>query len=174
MRPMSILLLLTSTALTGCVGVAIEGVRMAAAASARSQNMDAALAGDAEAQYRVGMSYCCMPRNDAASFFDNRKATDFLCRAARQKHAAAAYELGKIHAGDTVTGLRLIRRAATWVAGDGVDDKVVAYYWFNRAADWGRTDARHAADQLGAQDISRFTSPATTPCTIDEVQGPAR
>ena len=50
-----------------------------------------------------------------------------------------------------------------------MDEKVIAYYWFDRSAEWGQPEARRAADKLGAQDISRFTSPATALCTIDEV-----
>lgn len=174
MKPVSCLLLLSSLAFTGCAGVAIEGARMTGDAAVRNQHMPAALTGDAEAQYKVGKSYCCSPRHDADAFYDNRKATDFLCRAARQSHAAAAYELGKIHSGNTVQGLRLIRRAATLVAGETMDEKTLAYYWYDRAADWGLAEARSAADQLGAQDISRFGSPAATPCTIDEVYGALR
>jgi TPR repeat protein len=174
MKFLSCLLLLASVMLTGCVGVAVEGARMSSDSAVRDQHTAAALAGDAEAQYKVGKSYCCAPRNDTDAFYDNRKATDFLCRAARQHHAGAAYELGKIHSGDTVQGLRLVRRAATLVVGDSVDEKAVAHYWFDRAADWGQADARSAADKLGAQDTSRFTDVATAPCTIDEVYGPAR
>ncbi|MBX3607632.1 MAG: hypothetical protein KF788_20295 [Piscinibacter sp.] len=168
------LLLFIVVALTGCVGVAVEGARMSSDAAVRDQHMAAAVAGDAEAQFKVGKSYCCAPRNDGDAFYDNRKATDFLCRAARQRHAGAAFELGKIHSGDTVRGVRLIRRAATLVVGDAVDEKVIAYYWFDRAAAWGEPEARRSADKLGAQDIKRFTDPATTPCTIDEVHGAAR
>lgn len=165
------LLLITSFTLTGCVGVTLEGARMTGAAATRDQHMAAAQQGDAEAQFKVGKSYCCTPRHGTDAFYDNRKAVDFLCRAARQHHAGAAYELGRIHAGDRIHGLRLIRRAATAVVGDSAEDKAVAYYWFDRAANWGEADGRREADKLGAQDISRFGDPATTPCTLDEVYG---
>lgn len=170
----SLLLLSTTAAMSGCAGVAIESARMTAAASTRNQHMAAALAGDAEAQYRVGKSYCCAPRQDADAFYDTRKATDFLCLAARQQHAAAAYEIGKIHSGDTVQGLRLIRRAATLVVGDAQEEQVVAFYWLDRAAAWGHADARRAADGMGLKAAPPFSDPATTPCTIDEVYGPER
>ena len=133
--------------------------------------MKAALAGNPEAQYKVGKSYCCAPRNDVDSFYNNRKATEFLCQAARQNHAQAAYELGKIYSGDTIDGLRLLRRAATVVRGDNVTNKSIAYYWFKQAEINGHTEATKELEALGDQDITKFNNPTSAPCTLDEILG---
>lgn len=157
--------------LTGCVGVALESAQITKATAIRSEYMEAALAGNPDAQYKVGKSYCCAPRNDVDAFYNNRKATEFLCKAARQHHAKAAFALGKIYSGDTIEGIRLLRRAATAVRGDDLEKKVIAYYWFNQAAINGYSAAEEKMEILGVQDISQFTSPVTAPCTITEVFG---
>ncbi|UTW03724.1 sel1 repeat family protein [Amphritea atlantica] len=157
--------------LFGCAGAVVESARMTNDAVTRDNYLSAALEGDAEAQYLVGKSFCCAPSNDAESFYNNRKATDFLCRAARQKYPAAAFEVAKIHSGDTVEGVRLLRRTANFVRGDNLDNKVIAYYWYSQAAQHGYAEAADLLNQLEKQDTSQFSSPMTAPCTIDEVYG---
>jgi TPR repeat protein len=137
----------------------------------RDKYMDAALSGDAEAQYRVGLAYCCAPRNNVDAFYNNRKATEFLCLAARQSHPDAAFELGNFHSGDRVDGVRWIRRTANLIRGDGLENRPVAYYWYSQAKSHGNTDAAQRMQELGVQDITRFSTPITTPCTVDEVYG---
>lgn len=114
---------------------------------------------------------CCAPRNDVDGFYNNRKSIEFLCRAARQDHAQAAYELGKIYSGDIIDGLRLLRRAATAIRGDDLSNKTIAYYWFNQARLNGSSKAIKEMKELGTQDISNFVHPATAPCTLAEVVG---
>ena len=156
---------------TGCVGVTMESVHITHDTTVRDQHMAAAMAGDAEAQFIVGKSYCCAPKNNVDAFYNNRKATEFLCKAARQHHAGAAFALGKIYTDDTIDGVRWIRRAATAIRGDDLENKVIAYYWFNQAKLYGKADAADEMNELGAQDISQFMDPATTPCTLAEVFG---
>ncbi len=163
--------LMFSAVLTGCAGAVVESARMANDAAARDNYLAAALAGDAEAQYQVGKSYCCAPSNDADSFYNNRKATEFLCQAARQNHPAAAFEIAKIHSGDTVDGVRLLRRTANLVRGDGLNNRAVAYYWYKQAASHNHSEAVDLLDSLEIQDISHLTSPIKAPCTLDEVHG---
>lgn len=158
-------------ALTGCAGAVVESARMNNDGLLRDKHMEAALADDSEAQYLVGKSYCCAPRNDAEGFYNNRKATEFLCQVARQNHAAAAFEIARIHSGDTIDGVRLLRRAATLMRGEGVDNRVIAYYWYSRAAQLNSAEAVEVLRKLEKQQISQFDSPLTTPCTIDEVYG---
>ena len=157
--------------LTGCVGTVMEGAHITNDTTTRDKYMTAALAGDTDAQYRVGKSYCCAPKNDVDAFYNNRKATEFLCKAARKHHAKAAFELGKIYSDDTIDGVRLIRRAVTAVRGDNLESRTVAYYWFDQANLYGHPDALDAMNDLGIQDISTFTDPETTPCTLSEVFG---
>lgn len=170
LRLSTVLVILTGV-LTACAGVVMEGAHITHDTSVRNNNMQAALDGDPEAQYRVGKSYCCAPRNEADAFYNNRKAIEFLCRAARQHHALAAFELGKIYAGDTIEGLRLLRRAATQLRGDDFSNTSLAYYWFKQSQLNGYTEASQAMDALGPQDISHFLSPESTPCTLTEVLG---
>jgi len=165
------ILLLTIFCISGCVGVAMEGVHITNDTAIRDQYMAAAMAGDTEAQYQVGKSYCCAPKNNVDAFYNNRKATEFLCKAARKHHPGAAFELGKIYTDDTIDGLRLLRRAATAARGDDLENKVIAFYWFNQANLYGHADAMAEMNNLGLQDISRFNDPMTTPCTLTEVFG---
>ncbi|MGH1460520.1 MAG: hypothetical protein ACRBB6_00630 [Neptuniibacter sp.] len=155
--------------LSGCAGAVLESARMSDDALTRDKYLSAALSGDPESQYQVGKSYCCAPRNDSDSFYNNRKATEFLCQAARHNHPAAAFEVARIHSGDTVDGLRLLRRTANLVRGEELDNRLIAYYWYTQAANNGYAEAENTLNQLEKQDISQFVSPATTPCTLDEV-----
>jgi len=157
--------------LNGCVATALEGANIAKDEAKRSKNMAAAEAGDAAAQYAVGKSYCCSPKNQTHGIYDNNKATEYLCKAARQNYAPAAYMLGNIYSGDTVSGLRLLRRVANAVAGDKLDNKAIAYYWYTQAASQNDKDAVKKIAGLDKQNISAFSSPAKTPCTLTEVYG---
>ncbi len=159
--------------ISGCVSTAMEGANIAKDETVRSNNMAAANAGDAEAQYKVGKSYCCSPKNSTHAVYDNNKATEYLCLAARQNYAPAAYKLGNIYSGDTVSGLRLLRRAANAVSGDHLTNKTIAYYWYQQAALNNSEDAKKKLSKLDKQDTSGLTSPATAPCTLKEVYGEA-
>jgi len=168
------LLLFAIFCVSGCVGVALEGAHITHDTSKRDQYMSAAMAGDPEAQYIVGRSYCCAPKNNIDAFYNNHKATEYLCKAARQHHAGAAFELGKIYIDDTIDGVRWIRRAATAIRGDDLENKVIAYYWFSQANLYGHPEALQQMSELGVQDIARFTDPSTTPCTLTEVFGASK
>lgn len=157
--------------LSGCVGTTLESGRMTSDKITRDEYMDQAVEGDAEAQYRVGLSYCCAPRSDADLFYNNREATLFLCRAARQNHAEAALQLGNFHSGNRVRGVRWIRRVANLIRGDNLENPTIAYYWYHQALQNGISDARNLMESLGKQDISQYRDSASTPCTIDEVYG---
>lgn len=95
-------------ALQGCAGVAISSGTYAVKASGREALLEAAEAGDAQAQYELGKSWCCMGPG-----FDTETATRWLCRAAVQGHGAALYELGRIYDGDVsrtpAPGQKLVR-----------------------------------------------------------------
>lgn len=160
--------------LSGCVGVALEGVGVAKDEYNRHDNMEAADAGDAEAQYKVGKSYCCQLQDKTTAIYDNDKATEYLCMSARQDYAPAALEMGNIYSGDVVSGLRLLRRAANLVRSHQFDDEQIAYYWYQQAAANGNADAQKALKKLDEQDISEFSDPATTPCTLEEVFGKSK
>lgn len=165
------LIAVTAMVLSGCVGTTLEGGRMTSDKLIRDEYMPRALEGDPEAQYRVGLSYCCAPRSDAELFYDNREATRFLCSAARQNHAEAALQLGNFHSGQRVRGVRWIRRVVNLIRGDNLKNTTIAYYWYNQSLENGITDARQAMEDLGRQDISQYSDPVSTPCTVYEVYG---
>lgn len=151
-----LLALLLST--TGCVGVAINGATIAAKATPRAELEEKALHGDAEAQYELGLSHCCMGVG-----FSTQTATEWLCRAAAQDHPGAMYELGRIYLGEvsrTPAPLQKVARLATARRSNSH-----AYYWLNAAAESGHQRAnqklaaldstlsaqeRHAAESFNA------------------------
>jgi TPR repeat protein len=81
-------------------------------AELRQDTVTQAMAGDADAQYRLGYDLCC-GQGDARGKYDVALATQWLCRAAHQNNARAQYRLGMIYAGNLVeSGLtaRLLRQ----------------------------------------------------------------
>ena len=81
--------------LQGCAGAAISSSTYALKASGRDALREPATRGDPEAQYELGKSWCCMGPG-----FDTQTATEWLCRAARQGHPDALFELGRIYDGE--------------------------------------------------------------------------
>jgi TPR repeat protein len=132
--------------LAGCVGAATEGANMAKDKVVAKSNMDAAKAGDAEAQYKVGKALCCS-LNEGEGFYNTPESVSWLCKAAAQKHGPAAQKLGEIYAGDVITGVRLMRRVAQTVAGT-TTRPAIAYAWLRRAETLGVADARKSATDL--------------------------
>ncbi len=149
MRLLHLLAFGSALGLAGCIGAALEGANMTKDEVVRASNKEAAQSGDAEAQYKVGNSYCCAP-GDGGAVYDNQKATEWFCRAAYQDHAASQWELGKIYSGDLVDGVRIIRRAATMVAGAGKDrtNRSLSLMWFELAAQNGNERAPKEASRL--------------------------
>lgn len=79
--------------------------------------------GDAEAQFKLGMTYCCgfdQTRNDVT-------ARIWLCRAALQGNAQAQYQLGRFYD----------MHAVKWRPRTGTQDIIQAYVWYSLAADQG-------------------------------------
>lgn len=132
--------------LGGCVGAIAEGANIAKDKATISANYDAARAGNAEAQYKVGDALCCSI-NAAEGFYDTPRAVAWLCRAAGQNYGPAANKLGEIYAGDIVSGARVARRIGNKLAGVSTN-QAIAYAWFSRASTLGVADARKAAADL--------------------------
>lgn len=82
-----------------------------------------AVAGDATAQYDLGMLYL---RGDRVSH-DPRAAADWFERAAKQGHAPAQFNLGVLH--ETGTGAPI--------------DLTMAYFWYQSAAEQNHSRALH-------------------------------
>ncbi len=133
-------------ALGGCVGAVSEGANIAKDKAVIASNMDAARAGNAEAQYKVGDAFCCSV-TEGEGFYDTPRAVAWLCRAAAQNYGPAAARLGEIYAGDVVSGARVLRRVGQKFAGTSTN-QTIAYGWSARAASLGVADARKEADKL--------------------------
>lgn len=161
-------------ALTGCVGVAAEGANIVRDRAIVAEYTEAAQAGDAEAQYRVGDALCCSV-NEGQGFYDTRLSVAWLCRSAEQGYGPAALKLGEIYSGDVVSGVRVMRRVAQRVAGSSTNP-AVAYAWFARAGALGVAEAAEPAASLW-EDLSEDQRAAATalvtggdlPCEWDEV-----
>lgn len=137
---------LASVLLAGCVGAATEGINIARDKRIVSSNIEAARAGDAEAQYKVGDALCCSV-NEGSGFYNTPQSVQWLCKAAAQNHGKAAMKLGEIYEGDVVSGVRVLRRVAQRVAGSSTDP-AVAYAWFRRAEALGVDDAKTSAQEV--------------------------
>lgn len=151
-------LLAAANVLQGCAGAAISSGTYAVKASAREGLSEPAAQGDAEAQYRLGKSWCCMGPG-----FDTQTATEWLCRAAKQGHPEALFELGRIYDGEISRTpapgqkiMRLIRAKASpphalaffgLAANAGHEDAPARLKDLEQVMD---ADARHRADALRA------------------------
>jgi TPR repeat protein len=134
-------------ALAGCAGVVTESANIAKDKIMVERNIDRARAGDAEAQFKVGSSLCCSLMEDRASFYDTDQSVTWLCMAARQAHAPAMLKLGKIFSGDTVDGVRVMRRVTSAAVGSS-QNLPAAYAWTRMSADRGNRDAASLADSV--------------------------
>ena len=135
--------------LAGCVGAVTEGANIAKDKVGVSNNIAAAQAGNAEAQYKVGKALCCS-LNEGEGFYDTPKSVGWLCRAAAQRHGPAALKLGEIYSGDTISGARVLRRVAAGVAGS-TTNMTVAYAWLRRADSLNVVEARGPANEIWAE-----------------------
>ncbi len=133
-------------ALAGCAGAAIEGANIARDKVIVANNIDAARAGNAVAQYKVGEALCCS-LNEGTGFYNTPQSVDWLCQSAAQNNTDAAFKLGQIYSGDTVDGVRVIRRVGAAVAGASTDIPV-AYSWFRHAEAGGNKDAAKISDEM--------------------------
>jgi TPR repeat protein len=161
--------------LSGCVGLAVKGAMTASDQATIAANEDAANHGDPAAQYKVGRAHCCSV-GPVDPLHDSRKATLWLCRAARRDYAPAQYLLGRIYSGHPVAGLDPQQQAKLTLAGAPVN-RPVAMLWLARAAASGDKDAADAGVKLQAQMSSqeRATSEGyakdwpSAPCDYDAV-----
>lgn len=174
-----ILVLIVSGAISGCAGVALEGANIAKDKAEAEANMAAAQAGNAEAQYKVGKSLCCAIDEGAPSFYNTEQAVAWLCKSAAQNYSPAALKLGDIYSGNTVSGFRVMRRAAEKVAQPRTNPPV-AYAWLQRASALGNADAAGPAAKVWqtmapaqqAQATAISNGKAPLPCEWNKVMGP--
>lgn len=154
--------------LAGCAAVAIEGAKGGLNQKTRVDYTSAADAGDPEAQFKVGKSYCCSVEGVDKGYYNTQTATDYLCKAARQGHADAAFMLGEIHSGKRSQGASAIRKLGYAAVPENQVDKRLAYYWYTVAAQGQNADAVKVLEKLPAHDLTNFGKPNNTPCTVQE------
>ena len=172
--------LIAATTLAGCAGVALEGANIAKDKAEAQANMSAAQAGDAEAQYKVGKSLCCAVDEGGPSFYNTQEAVAWLCKSAAQNYSPAALKLGEIYAGNLVSGLRVMRRAAEKVVQPRTNLSV-SYAWLQRATALGNADAagpaadvwRKVTPAQQAQATALSSGKAPLACEWTQVMGPA-
>lgn len=131
-------------ALSGCVSAAVGGTTYAVKASQRGGLQPAAEAGDAQAQYQLGLAHCCMGIG-----FSAQTATEWLCKSAAQGYPLAQYELGRIYAGDIARtrGLGRQVRETLLVRSEPVSSLV----WFTLAASGGSEQAAEKLERAEAR-----------------------
>lgn len=151
--------------LSGCVGIAIQGADKVTDRFHYNKHIEAATAGDPEAQYAVGVARCC-----------DEEAIEWFCRAAHQGESVAMLRLGQIYLGDTANGFGVVARIVSLGDSDLLD-RPQAYYWFQKAAEFGQPDGVNAANELAlnaaeaAEAEAYLTGRAAPDC--DTVSGPA-
>jgi TPR repeat protein len=175
-----IVVLGVAVAVVGCAGAALEGANIAKDKAEAEANMSAAEAGNAEAQYKVGKSLCCSIDEGGPSFYNTEQAVAWLCKSAAQNYSPAALKLGDIYSGNTVSGMRVMRRAAEKVIQPRTNPPV-AYAWLQRAQALGNADAAEPAAKVWqamtpaqqAEASALGSSKAALPCEWAQVMGPA-
>lgn len=140
------LIVFSCMALVGCAAPAIEVASVARDRIVYQNNIAAAEAGNAEAQYQVGNALCCSATS-GQPFYDTEQAKEWLCRSAEQGHAPAMMRLGRIYNGELTDGVRAMRRAINASSGNA-ESLPLAWAWFSFAADAGATDGSSRASSL--------------------------
>jgi len=135
--------------LSGCVGAISETVNITKDKIIISKNLEEAQSGDPEAQFKVGNSLCCSIGDSNKGFYDTKKSIEWLCRSAESEYGPAAFKIAQIYSGDTVSGVRVIRRISSKIVGKK-SVPAVSYSWFLLAEKYGEKDARKHADSMWA------------------------
>lgn len=162
-------------ALAGCVSAAVEGAHIAKDKATYHNNIEAARAGNPEAQFRVGRALCCS-LGDRQGFYDTRQAVVWLCRSSAQGYGPASQKLGQIYSGRVVEGVRLLRRVGERIS-NRPEDLPVAYAWLRVASRQGADGADADAGSLWSNLTDREKTRAQRlvigserlPCRWDEV-----
>ncbi len=106
----------------------------------RGEWLAAAKQGDAEAQFRLGKSYCC----GYGASYNTSKALYWMCRAGKQGHVEAIYEVGRQLEEVTDSGLPFT----------GQHFILEAYVWYRQAVEQGG----HPLAELYSRQLERSFS----------------
>lgn len=164
--------LLAGVLTSGCVGVAVNSTTYAVKAAPRAELTPLAEAGNADAQYKLGKSYCCMGPG-----FDTQTATKWLCKAARQGNREAMLELGRIYLGEVSRTAAPAQKVIRAVAAK--EAKPIAYVWLARASNSGHEKAQERLNKLATrmteEDLRRADELGekwpNVPCEYNDVFG---
>lgn len=125
----------------GACGSSGEKPKPKSTAELRQEMINQAMAGDADAQYRLGYDLCC-GQGDAGGKYDIALATQWLCRAAHQNNPRAQYRLGIIYAGNLVEDGLTARLMRQVVSSSGPKPQPrLAAMWFDLAMASGHEEA---------------------------------
>lgn len=166
---------LVALSLNGCVGAVVEGGSVAKDMTMREALEKSAKAGSAEAQLKLGETYCCRV-GLKMGVYDNEQATAWMCKAAHQGYGPAALRLAEIYSGRPFT-YRLMRRVISAVKG-APKNMPVALTWAKLAQSDGDGHARAllkrlnkdatAAERRSAVEMQKR---ADVPCNWNDVIG---
>jgi TPR repeat protein len=156
--------------LSACVGMAINGSTLAVRSMGRGELEQLSEAGNADAQYELGVSHCCMGVG-----FDTQLATEWLCKAASQGQRDAMYELGRIYLGEvsrTPAPMQKVRQLAT-----AKESRAHAWYWLDKAESLVQPDAarklrtleRKITEEEHQHAAAMTDTPESIPCEYDDV-----
>jgi hypothetical protein len=175
--------------ISGCFApLVVAGAQQGVTASKRGGFEALANAGDPEAQYNLGMTYCCQSGTAierTVSVYDNQKASQWLCKSAVQDYGPAQYQLALMFAGATDKGSSLgSRHALVGVAANRIADHhsapAVAWVWTSLAANNsvdGAATLRDEVDNHMPQEEMDWavnqlnTDWHQTPCIWNDVMG---
>ena len=161
--------------LTGCTGYS-QAAFAAKDMGERRIYQNEAEEGDAEAQYRLGESWCCSIGHPT-HIHNNQTATEWLCKSAHQNFAAAQLELSRIYAGRPFqynSMKRLIEKA------EGAPTNLpAALMWARLAQSNGDDDAadliKTITDEMSVDELALADQMSKTwssqPCTWDRTIG---
>ncbi|MFC1664955.1 tetratricopeptide repeat protein [Pseudomonadota bacterium] len=111
----------------------------------RHQWQAEAAAGDREAQYKLGRSYCC----GSGQNYNTNLAIEWLCRAAIQGHVQAQYELANIYVDKSTPKSRSIQYRNIPPPARDQDALETAYMWYTVAAGQGHPRAFEDRQRVG-------------------------
>jgi TPR repeat protein len=109
----------------------------------RMRFLDKAKAGDVDASYEVGMTFCC----GKSEYHDVQKATWWLCDAARKNNVDAQYMIGELYRSDRAITLS----PAALQSYPQLNDDVLAYVWMKIAQGNGSEKAGKEWQQIKAR-----------------------
>lgn len=163
---LQIALLAVPLLLDGCYTPVIEGAQQGYDASMRKSLKTEAASDNPVDEYNLGNNYCCQGGGpmDGLTVYDNNKATQWYCKAARQGYGPAQLQLARLYSGHAIRGLHVVLRASALIDTPETDFSV-ALMWASLAAsnkgDGDVNDATELRDKITQKVTSKERARAT-------------